>query len=421
MDQLLLPMIEDDGGAEEVLSELWTIRGPPLYRGYPGSAAALKQEARDVLANSTFRKKCRQIGVGATTHRLRIVRQSGLPPMRVLPAAWLKARNGACRIPRSHEGLTVDAEQAVCIASISKCRPVIVMVSHHHFGPHSDKPDDEDNSNAKALFEFTKWLEWRIRIKGVTGVPKSKHPLIFLWIDWPCIDQGPDIPETEESMPQLMEARAPYIESLSVYTACCHLTACIEGVDTDDHDSDPWCLVQRIAAYVYIPNGQMPFIVQTGFVHQQQIPAKGRRSLIDPLEHLDNASAHDAPYIQHLTQALMRSATIVTRPETNSDNLCAECLRAHPTPLAWALCMTLCLGGICDVGVANVCQSCCSPCARFQSLQAGNAFPVLELRADTVMMQEPMGDDGDEDDLVVINLAGSRFGSRHHHTGEADA
>ncbi|EGD78438.1 hypothetical protein PTSG_09133 [Salpingoeca rosetta] len=374
LQQPLLPLHSDKDGAVEdfgrarrallpetvALADLWTTRGPPQYCGLSGGAQALKERVSSVLKNWKFQAKCRQIGANPTLQRLRIVKQSGLPPMRVLPAAWLKARNGACRIPRSHEGLTVDAEQAVCTSIVNKCRPVIVMVSHRWLDPDNHRPDDEDNSKAKALFEFTKWLEWKIQRDDVTGVPKSQHPLIFLWIDWACINQGDDIPETEENMPQLMKARAPYIDSLSVYTACCHLVTCFEGAGPDDYGSRPWCLVERIAAYVYIPNGQLPFIVQDGFVHQQQLPTRSKREVIDPLQYLDKANEHDAPHIRDLTAALLGRRQLIVRPPCNSDS--------------WG------------VNVSTV--------------RIGATITALELRADSVVTEAPTSDEQDEDTVV---------------------
>ena len=106
-------------------------------------------------------------------------------------------------IPHSSEGRAVPAVDAL------KNRAVLVFVSHRWLRPEASKPDDEENTKAKALIAFSDWYE--------TIYTKQKGSRnVYFWLDWPSMNQA-DL--------------APYIHSLPLYVATCNDLLCFETPD----------------------------------------------------------------------------------------------------------------------------------------------------------------------------------------------
>lgn len=133
------------------------------------------------------------------------------------------------RIPRSSEGLAVDALEGIDVFGA----PVVevFMVSHRWLRPSLDPrrshPDDPGNGKARAIIEFSSWRrQWVLHRHGFL-------PEIYYWIDYSCIDQ---------------DNAAEAVPLLPLWVACCERFLRFE---TDDYDERAWCRVEPLLSYVF--------------------------------------------------------------------------------------------------------------------------------------------------------------------------
>ena len=208
--------------------------------------------------------------------RLQFLKEAGIPPMKVLPMSKLVELG---RIPHSSEGFAVDAAEALAAfpeATLSRPLAPIYFFSHRWLRPnwceslqksvaHGTEewaqaqragqrvgdPDDADATKARSLIQTLRWFveehsmtqatSWEesiiepiIRIRGGRSLYERK-PLqeVFLWIDWPCVDQSNPMPE---------------IAAIPAYVACC---SGIMAAYNDTYMSRAWCRVEILNAFAF--------------------------------------------------------------------------------------------------------------------------------------------------------------------------
>lgn len=136
--------------------------------------------------------------------RLTQLRDSGLPPMRILPHKTLEALS---RIPCSDEGKLVDA-----LTEVQRCGgtvfgdslALVVYVSHHSTLPPGKANRDGAQSLAKALINWGNWFLSHVQegsfVPHLASLPPFWFPddkpkiELFYWIDWACIDEVHRLP-----------------------------------------------------------------------------------------------------------------------------------------------------------------------------------------------------------------------------------
>jgi len=183
--------------------------------------------------------------------RLELMAQIGLPKMRVISADTIEKLG---RIPRSNEKYAEDALEVVLKNGkdlFNSPNTVIVFFSHRWLRPNWCKEllrdlawgspersdadirgftvgdvDDEHNSKAKSLIEWSKWMKYfRNKMEG-TFDGLTLEMKVYFWIDWPCVDQlnpGPDM------------------AALPAYVSISHLIA---AAWTDEYAGRAWCQVK---------------------------------------------------------------------------------------------------------------------------------------------------------------------------------
>ena len=201
--------------------------------------------------------------------RLELLKQAGIPPMKVLPMTKLVELG---RIPHSSEGFAVDAATALLnYAEDRLSRPMapIYFFSHRWLRPdwcealqknvafgteereqvdraglRVGDPDDADATKARALIQVLRWFvvehartqarSWEEQCNR-EEFQYTEKPLeeVYLWIDWPCVDQSNKLPE---------------IAALPAYVSCC---SGIMAAYNETYMTRAWCRVEILNAFAF--------------------------------------------------------------------------------------------------------------------------------------------------------------------------
>ena len=204
--------------------------------------------------------------------RLELLKQAGIPPMKVLPMTKLIELG---RIPHSSEGFALDAAEALAAypeAKLSRPLAPIYFFSHRWLRPdwcealqkdvaygteeweqarrsglRMGLPDDAGDTKARSLIQTLRWFveehsrtqaqSWEEKCMYMMGERHlyKRKPLeeVFLWIDWPCIDQNNPLPE---------------IAALPAYVSCC---SGIMAAYNETYMTRAWCRVEILNAFAF--------------------------------------------------------------------------------------------------------------------------------------------------------------------------
>ena len=210
--------------------------------------------------------------------RIEMMRQAGLPEMKVISASTIEQLG---RIPRSNEGHAINAIDAVRkhgADDSNYCKAAFVMFSHRwkrplwseklsknvdwgsdeHFnardgGDYIGDPDDDKHSKARSLINWVKWFKQEVSTIGHFGTQSgafqscsvSPHTEeVYFWIDWPCIDQTNP---------------APGVAALPAYVSTCHAICAAWNAE---YASRAWCRVELITAQAFMKNGDRIFVCE---------------------------------------------------------------------------------------------------------------------------------------------------------------
>ena len=131
-----------------------------LEVGADASSQTSKVAAKDVLNCSEWMQTDMST-LDGQLGRVRQIKRSGHPPMKVITASQLERSR---RLPRSSEELAEDLESLLQRHGQEGSKPslVVVMFSHRWFRPEADEPhpDDEAGHKVRGMLQFAKWLKW---------------------------------------------------------------------------------------------------------------------------------------------------------------------------------------------------------------------------------------------------------------------
>ena len=214
---------------------LQCLDSPKLTLKSERDLATAKTSYADLIKNSKFAS-------GNLETRLRMMKEIGVPDMRVLPFSLL---HHCRRIPKSDEGLTISALDAVTRHGLKD----ICFVSHRwtQTPDKKEKPDCENNIQALLIHSYFK---------------NQKVKNIFIWIDYSSIDQ----------MAANKEKKF-YICALPLYVACCTSfvtiapSSSLEGIEQRG-----WIQLERMMAFAYQENGILVDVVYERIIDQNKPP-----------------------------------------------------------------------------------------------------------------------------------------------------
>ena len=233
----------------------------------------VKASTRKLLSSESF-STANPDSLAGLLKRLELLKQAGIPPMKVLPMSTLIELG---RIPHSSEGFAIDAADALAgfpQAKLSRPMAPIYFFSHRWLRPdwcealqknvaygteewqqaqaaghRVGDPDDTAATKARSLIQTLKWLaEEHAREQAMSWeeVPMKllmacghelykEQPLreVLLWIDWPCVDQSNPLPE---------------IAALPAYVACC---SGIMAAYNETYMTRGWCRVEILNAFAF--------------------------------------------------------------------------------------------------------------------------------------------------------------------------
>jgi len=233
----------------------------------------VKASTRKLLSSESF-STANPDSLAGLHKRLELLKQAGIPPMKVLPMSTLIELG---RIPHSSEGFAIDAADALAgfpQAKLSRPMAPIYFFSHRWLRPdwcealqknvaygteewqqaqaaghRAGDPDDTAATKARSLIQTLKWLaEEHAREQAMSWeeVPMKlfmacghelykEQPLreVLLWIDWPCVDQSNPLPE---------------IAALPAYVACC---SGIMAAYNETYMTRGWCRVEILNAFAF--------------------------------------------------------------------------------------------------------------------------------------------------------------------------
>ena len=290
----------------------------------------------DLLASFEW-QMANPVNYGGLVHRLEMMRDHGLPPMRVVSAETLQ-RLG--RIPRStdvdedededggrrhvvEDALDVVMRKGTSAANFPNA--IILFFSHRWLRPNHCKeermdliwgteerknamekgyvvgyPDSGDDEKATALVHYARWLRAQMLRSNVAFpyFPISDDLEVFYWIDFCCVDQtnpGPDM------------------KALPAYVA---VSAGILSYFSEGYKDRAWCRVELMLAHSFMASGNNVYVLPQNFRyegHQQGIddPPLGRAfSFPDPLE--GNITNNDDWAIVRTLRQVASESTIFT-------------------------------------------------------------------------------------------------------------
>ena len=230
--------------------------------------------------------------------RLEMMRDAGLPRMRLLPGEVLEELG---RIPRSTERgedgepYTVDALEMIESEGfdddVGTPNSIIVFFSHRWLranystlhqrdvewgsaewkaakeeGHYVGMPDSEGNEKVQDLIEWMRWLKWRTsrETKFMENYLAQDCQDVYFFIDWPCVDQTN--PEAE-------------ICALPAFVSSCSLIA---SYFTEEYRGRGWCQAELLVSRAFCA---LPVVmrVPVGFKHEEQLfLTAGQFTLPDP-------------------------------------------------------------------------------------------------------------------------------------------
>jgi len=248
------------------------------------SGKEIDEKCEDMLGSHEWQKANPLTYDGLVT-RLEMMKEIGLPSMRVISAGKLKELG---RIPRSNEGYQEDLLEAVKRGG-KDCnnapRSIVVFFSHCWLRPNwcqtlekdlywntperneaeaagytVGDPDGFRHEKALALIELIDWLK-RMRQNFYRKPPQVNLNFkditfdvyeIFIWIDWCCVDQsnpGPD---------------------MAALPANVAVSTMLIAAWNDVYERRGWCQVELMMANAFMASGNRILVLEDGFIDRGQ-------------------------------------------------------------------------------------------------------------------------------------------------------
>ena len=296
--------------------------------------------------------------------RLQMLREGGLPPMRVVSAAEIE-RLG--RIPRSTD---TDAKVEDALDVVQRCgqdaagKPLATLTffSHQWLRPNWCEAkkadlawgsperaqaaeeglvvgdvDSADHEKAKALVQWAKWLAWtsskddgqaQVEVSVSTSnilvgiVASTVAETVYSAVATAAatkfvtnlsssadlevyfwIDYCSSLQNTREAPAQIV----PYMAALPAYVAVC---AAVAAYWTEAYDSRAWCQTEMLMGYAFVSTGDKLWIVPKGFEHGEQDGVNEEEMLVpDPAnpETAKLTNEADRPVLVALTETARNS------------------------------------------------------------------------------------------------------------------